>query len=196
MKPFKTADALKRTGRIGARRKPFVAISGYVGPIRAGMKDKRIGATFEPPNTLKPPSEDEYADPQALEEIFETAQRRVAAMRLEAATAAIAEAAGRALTGPEDAAWKAALSEGAEKLDAIARGLPYNDIADAADRLYTLARIADGVEAQAERALRLAIEIAEMIGLIVARGDMTTLTLPDDIVRRIDERFPDLTANG
>ncbi|MGZ0189005.1 MAG: response regulator, partial [Alphaproteobacteria bacterium] len=197
LKPLSSLTIAKRIHRIGDQRKPFVAITGYVGPIRAGAAATDQNAeTFHPPNTLMLLRASGTPDLTNIEANFENAQRRLAALRLEVCAQDISRAAHEALNRPvldgaPEISSKALLT-GADALRSVTNSLPYDDLRDAVSRLAALATLAGGTGEQAARAAKLSIEIADAISLTIQHSQSNMIQLPDDIVQRIDARFPDL----
>lgn len=197
IKPLTASMAAKRIRRLGTNRKPFIAADGYVGPVRANMPERLAETrTFNPPNTLKALVNGDAPDAMEIEAEFEEAQRRLASLRVEVATRAVASIARGALTDDDVIAPNAvgALKDGANTLRELLESLTFEDLRSALERLAQLADLAAEGSGKAAQAAKLTIEIADAITLLLTCGSSDIEGLPSDIIQRIDSRFPELTA--
>ena len=194
LKPFTAGAIVKRIKRLSSGRKPFVAANGYVGPVRAGMDAETTGETFVPPNALRPI--EDLAEVAAMEAAHETAQRRLTAVRLADALREISAAARRTIAAGTPTQEDYVLLVGIdEHLTPVTRGMVFEDVLEALDRLASLSNLAFAAETGInERAAKLVAEITDMIVLIVGRGQSDVLSLPADIIGQIDKRFPEIAA--
>jgi len=199
-KPLSPAAVAQRMLRLAAARKPFVAASGYMGPIRAQMgRAFRDVCQFEAPNALKAALAGESLEDLMSDPAFEQARDRLTILRLECCTRLVAAAARGMLHAEGDEERRDAVADIRQKaleLRDLAPDIPEGNLHDTVRRLAALADVAAEEDDEAARATRLVSEIADMISTITERQGEDLFAFPADIIRRMDSRFPGLLESA
>lgn len=195
-KPVSAASVTKRMHRIAFARKPFIAQSGYMGPVRAHMgRAFRDARQFVAPNALKAALTGQPIALLAADPTFIDARDRLTVLRLERCTRDIA-AAGRGMLREPGSAEAADAAQQLLKAAGLLRRLigmiPDGNLRDTVLRLAALTAVATGESAEVARATRLVVEIADAVSGIVEKRDDDVFAFPTDIIQRIDARFPGL----
>jgi len=195
-KPVSAASVTRRMHRIAFARKPFIAQSGYMGPVRAHMgRAFRDARQFVAPNALKAALTGQSLNVLAEAPEFVDARDRLTVLRFERCTRDIAAAGRGMLREPgsaeaEDASRQ--LLKAAGLLRRLIDMIPEGNLRDTALRLAALTAVATGASAEVERATRLVVEIADAVSGIVEKREDDVFAFPTDIIQRIDARFPGL----
>ena len=156
-KPLSPAAVAQRMLRLAAARKPFVAASGYMGPIRAQMgRAFRDVSQFEAPNALKAALAGESLEDLMSDPAFEQARDRLTILRLESCTRLVAAAARGMLHAETDEERRDAVADIRKKaleLRNLAPDIPEGNLNDTVRRLAALANVAAEEEDEAARNL-------------------------------------------
>ncbi len=193
-KPVSPVLVSRRIQRLAVARKPFVAASDYIGPVRARMAHSLQRAKqFEPPNALKAAILGQSLTGDGVNPEFMQARDRLTVLRLEWCAREIVAAAGRALDVAAESKPSAAdleLLVNGELLRRLVGDIPAGNLRDAVQRLAALIGIAASAAEDAVRATRLTMEIANAVAVTVEQRKDDVFAFPADIVARIDARFP------
>lgn len=202
VKPFSVGAVAKRIRRLAVARKPFVAANGYIGPIRSTLDEAAGVAVFEPPNALSAAAAGGRAAKLSGMPEFQEAQRRVTLLRVEVRVREAAQAMAALLRDEATQSTEAAARAGrqgmfrqmANGLRRMLADIPSGNLRAVVARLAALIEMAVGGAADARKAGKLVVEIAEAVAAVISNRQEAAFEFPADIIERMDRRFPALAA--
>jgi len=197
-KPISASQVAKRVNRIALHRKPFVATNDYIGPVRSDMDMPATTRPFEAPNRLKALAFGNSGFDAESQAAFKQAQLRLAAARIENCLRALSASARKALAGApatlSDSEHRANVLATAAALRETLDAAPEGALRDTAKRLSALADLSTTDHGDAAKAAMLTADIADAVVMIITHRDNADMALPEDIITRIDSRFPNLAC--